>query len=468
MARKRKRSYIIPNLRIEAIAAEGKCIAKHEDKVIFVSDVAPGDLVDVRIMKDKKSFAEGVPEKIIELSPDRAEPFCDHYALCGGCKWQHITYDDQLAFKTQQVKDALQRIGKINTDEISPILGSKKTQFYRNKLEFTFTNYRWFTNDEIADGEDLDKRGVGFHIPGHFNKVIDIQTCHLQSDISNTIRNELRDHAIKNDLSFYSIKFHEGLMRNVIIRSSTTGELMVIVQFGEQQDDNIALVMENLKTKFPEITALLYVVNLKKNDTIQDQEIICYHGNDHIFEAMEGLKFKISPKSFYQTNSEQAYELYKIARDFAAIQPDEIVYDLYTGTGTIANFVANKAKKVVGVEYVEAAIEDAKINSEINNISNTVFYAGDMKDVLTTSFYEENGYPDTIITDPPRAGMHADVIEVLLKSNAKKIVYVSCNPATQARDLDLLSEKYKVISVRPVDMFPHTHHVENVVLLHLK
>lgn len=447
------------------MAAEGKCIARNDEKIIFVKDVAPGDVADVKIIKDRKNYAEGVATNIISYSDKRVTPFCIHNTLCGGCKWQHVGYDTQLFYKEQQVKDALQRIGKVDVPEINPIIGSEKTTFYRNKLEFTFTNLRWFTKEEITNEADLEKRGVGFHIPGQFSRVIDIHECHLQSDTSNKVRNEVREHAIKHDLSFYSIKHHEGLLRNLIIRSSTTGELMVIVQFGTDEPENIVLVMENLKNKFPEITSLLYIINTKKNDTFQDQEIMLFNGKDHIYEEMEGLKFKISPKSFYQTNSLQAYELYKVARDFAAIDSKDIVYDLYTGTGTIANFVAKKAKKVVGIEYVEAAIEDAKVNSEINDIDNTVFYAGDMKDVLTNSFYDQNGYPDVIITDPPRAGMHTDVIDVLLNSNARKIVYVSCNPATQARDIELLSSKYQLDKVQPVDMFPHTHHVENVVLL---
>ncbi|WP_184493218.1 23S rRNA (uracil(1939)-C(5))-methyltransferase RlmD [Algoriphagus iocasae] len=467
MSRKMKNK-IVPNILIERIASEGKCVGHHEEKVVFVSGVAPGDVVDVRITKGKSSFMEGEPVKFHQYSKDRIEPFCSHFGTCGGCKWQHINYDLQKSYKRQQVLDQFQRIAKVQIPEVLPTLGSEKTKYYRNKLDFTFSNKKWLTLEQIRSEEDFDRNALGFHIPKMFDKIIDVDHCYLQGGISNDVRNELRAFAKENKLSFYDIRNQEGLLRNLIIRTTSTGQTMVIVQFGESDPSSIDLVMEFLNQKFPEITSLLYVINTKGNETFHDLELVTYSGLPYIEEEMEGLKFRVGPKSFYQTNSEQAYELYKVARDFASLKGDEIVYDLYTGTGTIANFVAKQAKQVIGVEYVEAAIEDAKINSQINGIENTLFYAGDMKDILNEEFIQNHAAPDVIITDPPRAGMDEKVVQMLLRLAAPKIVYVSCNPATQARDLALLGEQYQVEKIQPVDMFPQTYHVENVVLLTLK
>lgn len=454
---------------ITDVAAEGKALAKVNDLVVFVPYVVPGDIVDLQVKRKKNKYAEAVAIHFHEYSPQRAVPFCQHYGVCGGCKWQCLSYEDQIKYKQKQVTDNLTRIGKVELPEISPILGSEKTQFYRNKLEFTFSDKRWLTEEEVkADVKYDQMNAVGFHIPGAFDKVLAIDKCWLQDDISNQIRNAIRDYAYAHNYAFYNIRNHEGVLRNLMIRTSSTGELMVLLQVRvscdkdlEQTKELLAYVADN----FPQITSLLYVVNNKQNDTINDLDVQVFKGNDHIFEEMEGLRFKVGPKSFYQTNSEQAYNLYKVARDFAGLTGEELVYDLYTGTGTIANFVSRQAKKVIGIEYVPEAIEDAKVNSAINGIDNTLFYAGDMKDILTQDFINEHGRPDVIITDPPRAGMHNDVIDVILFAEPKRIVYVSCNPATQARDLSLLDAKYKVLKVQPVDMFPHTHHVENVVLL---
>lgn len=467
MSRKMKNK-IVPNILIERIASEGKCVGHHEEKVVFVSGVAPGDVVDVRITKGKSSFMEGEPIKFHQYSKDRIEPFCSHFGTCGGCKWQHINYDLQKSYKRQQVLDQFQRIAKVQIPEVLPTLGSEKTKYYRNKLDFTFSNKKWLTLEQIRSEEDFDRNALGFHIPKMFDKIIDVDHCYLQGGISNDVRNELRAFAKENKLSFYDIRNQEGLLRNLIIRTTSTGQTMVIVQFGESDPSSIDLVMEFLNQKFPEITSLLYVINTKGNETFHDLELVTYSGLPYIEEEMEGLKFRVGPKSFYQTNSEQAYELYKVARDFASLKGDEIVYDLYTGTGTIANFVAKQAKQVIGVEYVDAAIEDAKINSQINGIENTLFYAGDMKDILNEDFIQNHAAPDVIITDPPRAGMDEKVVQMLLRLAAPKIVYVSCNPATQARDLALLGEQYQVEKIQPVDMFPQTYHVENVVLLTLK
>lgn len=467
MSRKMKNK-IVPNILIERIASEGKCVGHHEEKVVFVSGVAPGDVVDVRITKGKSSFMEGEPVKFHQYSKDRIEPFCSHFGTCGGCKWQHINYDLQKSYKRQQVLDQFQRIAKVQIPEVLPTLGSEKTKYYRNKLDFTFSNKKWLTLEQIRSEEDFDRNALGFHIPKMFDKIIDVDHCYLQGGISNDVRNELRAFAKENKLSFYDIRNQEGLLRNLIIRTTSTGQTMVIVQFGESDPSSIDLVMEFLNQKFPEITSLLYVINTKGNETFHDLELVTYSGLPYIEEEMEGLKFRVGPKSFYQTNSEQAYELYKVARDFASLKGDEIVYDLYTGTGTIANFVAKQAKQVIGVEYVDAAIEDAKINSQINGIENTLFYAGDMKDILNEEFIQNHAAPDVIITDPPRAGMDEKVVQMLLRLAAPKIVYVSCNPATQARDLALLGEQYQVEKIQPVDMFPQTYHVENVVLLTLK
>ena len=469
MSRKKKALPLLERITITDVAAEGKALAKVNDLVVFVPYVVPGDVVDLQVKRKKNKYAEAVAVRFHEYSPQRAEPFCQHYGVCGGCKWQCLTYADQIKYKQKQVTDNLTRIGKVELPEISPILGSEKTEFYRNKLEFTFSDKRWLTEEEVkADVQYDQMNAVGFHIPGAFDKVLAIEKCWLQDDISNQIRNTIRDYAYEHGLAFYNIRNHEGLLRNLMIRTSSTGELMVLLQVRVSDKKDVESTKEllaHVAEKFPQITSLLYVVNNKCNDTINDLDIEVFKGNDHIFEEMEGLRFKVGPKSFYQTNSEQAYNLYKVARDFAGLTGDELVYDLYTGTGTIANFVSRKAKKVIGIEYVPEAIEDAKVNSAINNITNTLFYAGDMKDMLTQDFINEHGRPDVIITDPPRAGMHNDVIDVILFAEPKRIVYVSCNPATQARDLQLLDVKYKVVAVQPVDMFPHTHHVENVVLL---
>lgn len=454
------------------VAAEGKAIAKVDDLVIFVPYVVPGDIVDLQIKRKKNKYAEAEVVKFHEYSPTRAVPFCQHYGVCGGCKWQVLPYSEQIKYKQKQVEDNLRRIGKIELPDVLPILGSEKTEFYRNKLEYTFSNKRWLTNAEIQQDVKYDQmNAVGFHIPGAFDKVLAIEKCWLQDDISNRIRNAVRDYAYEHDYSFINLRSQEGMLRNMIVRTSSTGELMVILICKIAEEHEMSLfkqLLQFMADSFPEITSLLYIINNKRNDTINDLDVHVFKGNDHIFEEMEGLRFKIGPKSFYQTNSEQAYNLYKVTRDFAGLTGNELVYDLYTGTGTIANFVSRQARQVIGIEYVPEAIEDAKVNAEINSIENALFYAGDMKDMLTQDFINEHGRPDVIITDPPRAGMHQDVIDVMLFAEPKRIVYVSCNPATQARDLQLLDGKYEVKAVQPVDMFPHTHHVENVVLLELR
>ena len=465
---------ILPNLSIIDIAEEGKGVAKADELVVFVDKAVPGDIVDVKIVKKKKNFAEAVIETLHTASDLRTDPFCQHFGTCGGCKWQHMQYDAQLHFKQKNVEAALQRLAKVDTSAMEPILGSAENKYYRNKLEYTFSNKRWLNagdmanRDDMPEGEDLEMNALGFHVPLRFDKILDIQHCYLQAEPSNTLRNQVRGYALRTGLSFYDLRNHEGNLRNLIIRTSSTGEVMVVVVFAYVEQEQVDGLMEYLKINFPEITALQYIINQKKNDTIFDQDVITYAGRDHIFEEMNGLKFKIGAKSFYQTNSLQAHELYKITKEFAGFKGDELVYDLYTGAGTIANFVAGSVKQVVGVEYVPTAIEDAKFNSELNGIHNTIFYAGDMKDILTREFIAEHGKPDVVITDPPRAGMHTDVVERLLEMEAKKIVYVSCNAATQARDLALLKEKYDVGRIKPVDMFPHTQHVENVVLLNLR
>ena len=454
------------------MAAEVNAIEKVNDLVIFVPYVVPGDVVDLQIKRKKNKYAEAEAVNFHEYSSTRAVPFCQHYGICGGCKWQVLPYAEQIKYKQKQVEDNLRRIGKIELPEISPILGSAKTEFYRNKLEFTFSDKRWLTYEEVKQEVKYDQmNAVGFHIPGAFDKVLAIEKCWLQNDISNRIRNAVRDYAYEHNYSFINLRSQEGMLRNMIIRTSSTGELMVIIICKIVEDSEMTLfkqLLQYVADTFPEITSLLYIINNKCNDTINDLDVYVFKGNDHIFEEMEGLRFKVGPKSFYQTNSEQAYNLYKIARDFAGLTGNELVYDLYTGTGTIANFVSRQARQVIGIEYVPEAIEDAKVNAEINGIDNTLFFAGDMKDMLTQEFINEYGRPDVIITDPPRAGMHQDVVDVILFAEPKRIVYVSCNPATQARDLQLLDVKYKVKAVQPVDMFPHTHHVENVVLLELR
>ncbi|KAA3689824.1 MULTISPECIES: 23S rRNA (uracil(1939)-C(5))-methyltransferase RlmD [Bacteroides] len=472
MARKKKELPLLEKVTITDVAAEGKAIAKVNDLVIFVPYVVPGDVVDLQIKRKKNKYAEAEAVNFHEYSSTRAVPFCQHYGICGGCKWQVLPYAEQIKYKQKQVEDNLRRIGKIELPEISPILGSAKTEFYRNKLEFTFSDKRWLTYEEVKQEVKYDQmNAVGFHIPGAFDKVLAIEKCWLQNDISNRIRNAVRDYAYEHNYSFINLRSQEGMLRNMIIRTSSTGELMVIIICKIVEDSEMTLfkqLLQYVADTFPEITSLLYIINNKCNDTINDLDVYVFKGNDHIFEEMEGLRFKVGPKSFYQTNSEQAYNLYKIARDFAGLTGNELVYDLYTGTGTIANFVSRQARQVIGIEYVPEAIEDAKVNAEINGIDNTLFFAGDMKDMLTQEFINEYGRPDVIITDPPRAGMHQDVVDVILFAEPKRIVYVSCNPATQARDLQLLDVKYKVKAVQPVDMFPHTHHVENVVLLELR
>ena len=469
MARKKKELPLLEKVTITDVAAEGKAVAKVNELVIFVPYVVPGDVVDLQVKRKKNHYAEAVAVKFHEKSPLRTEPFCSHFGVCGGCKWQCLSYEEQLKYKQKQVFDNLTRIGKVELPEFRPILGSEKTRFYRNKLEFTFSNKRWLTEEEVKQDVKYDQmNAVGFHIPGAFDKVLAIDKCWLQDDISNQIRNAVRDYAYAHNFPFFDLRTQEGLLRNIMIRTSSTGELMVVLQCKVTDDEGrrkMEEILQFMADSFPQITSLMYVINNKCNDTIGDLDVEVFKGNDHIFEEMEGLRFKVGPKSFYQTNSEQAYNLYKVAREFAGLTGNELVYDLYTGTGTIANFVARKARKVVGIEYVPEAIEDAKVNSALNGIDNTLFYAGDMKDILTNDFIAEHGRPDVIITDPPRAGMHNDVNDVILAAEPKRIVYVSCNPATQARDLQLLDGKYKVTAVQPVDMFPHTHHVENVVQL---
>lgn len=467
MTKKNKKPLpILEKTLITGIAAEGKAVARHSDWVIFIPFVVPGDVVDIQLTRKKNSYAEGKAVHFHEYSSQRTEAFCEHYGVCGGCKWQILPYSEQIRYKQQQVVDNLTRIGKIELPEIMPILGSEKNRFYRNKLEFTFSNKSWMTEEEIRSGTAIENRNaLGFHIPGMFDKVLDIRKCWLQDDISNQIRNEIKAFALQNDYAFFDLRNQSGLMRNIIIRTSSTGEVMLIVVFFEDDREKREALLNHITGKFSAITSLIYIINEKANDTITDREIHVFKGNSFIYEEMEGLKFKIGPKSFYQTNSEQAYNLYRVARDFAGLTGNELVYDLYTGTGTIANFIARQARRVIGIEYVPEAIEDARINSGINGIDNTLFFAGDMKDILNEEFIKTYGRPDVIITDPPRAGMHDDVIETILSAEPYKIVYVSCNPATQARDLNLLGQKYRVSRVQPVDMFPHTQHVENVVLL---
>lgn len=463
MSRKKK-NIIHEQVEITAFASEGKSLTRVDDKVVFVPFTAPGDVVDLRVTRNKKAFAEAVATNFYTYSSLREEPKCSHFGTCGGCKWQHVRYEEQLKSKQQQVVDHLTRIGNLDVPKCLPIIACEETYFYRNKLEFTFTDKKWLTIEEIRSGEEIDRQGVGFHVPGGFDKVIDLEKCYLQKDPSNQIRDFIGAYGKEHELSFYNIRENEGLLRNLIIRSTNTGDLMVIVQFGEQ-NDVIEALMEALKVKFPEITSLLYIINLKKNETYFDQEVICYSGKPFIMEKLGDLSFKINPKSFFQTNSSQAEKLYEAAVKLAGLKKEDVVYDLYTGTGTIANFIARNVQKVIGIEYVEEAIVDAKENSKINNISNTTFFAGDMKDVLNDTFIKDHGAPNVIITDPPRAGMHPDVIETIKKTAPQRIVYVSCNVATQARDLALLADDYDVTAIQPVDMFPQTHHVENIVAL---
>ena len=480
MARNKKPLPLLEGVVIEAVAAEGKCLFHWNDMVVFVPFCVPGDVCDVQIRRKKHSFAEGEVVRFREYSNVRATPFCAHFGVCGGCKWQNMPYEEQIKFKQQQVKDQLTRIGKIELPEFRPIMGSVHTKEYRNKLDFGCANKRYLTKEQIQtlpndESQSLkDVPAIGFHITGAFDKILPIEKCWLMDDLHNQIRNEVRDYAMEHGLSFFDLRAQVGLLRDVIIRNSASGEWMVIFQFhydhtsaetlAESKEQATGL-LQHIADKFLGITSLLYLDNQKCNDTIGDQDILVFKGSDHIFELMEDLKFKVGPKSFYQTNTEQAYHLYSVAREFAGLTGNELVYDLYTGTGTIANFVAKKAKKVIGIEYVPEAIEDAKVNSEVNGIENTLFFAGDMKDILTDEFIAEYGRPDVIITDPPRAGMHPDVVKTILNAAPDRIVYVSCNPATQARDLQAMDAYYQVAEVQPVDMFPHTPHVENVVLL---
>ena len=459
---------VFENVLIERVAAEGKCIARINGLAIFVTGTAPGDIVDIKITRKKKSFVEGKVLKFHEYSPQRVDPFCEHFGLCGGCKWQHLAYEPQAASKRQQIIDNFERIGKFEFPEVNPIITSAHTQYYRNKLEYTFSSKRWLSQEEIASEDVIERNGVGFHIPRQFDKIVDIKKCFLQKEPTNEIRNTLRDFAQSNNLSFYNIAENKGLLRNLVIRTSSTDQLMVIVQFGERDEKRIEQVMNFLKSTFPQIDALYYVVNLKKNETFHDQELILYSGKEFIEENIGELKFKIGPKSFFQTNTEQTEKLYSKAMEMAKLHGNEVVYDLYTGTGTIANFIAKNAKKIVGIETIKEAIDDALENATLNDIDNTTFLVGDIKDTLSDEFFTKFGNPDVIITDPPRAGMHSDVIETIIKAKPKRIVYISCNPATQARDLERLTDEYIIEEVQPFDMFPHTHHLENIVSLIIK
>ncbi|MCK5367552.1 MAG: 23S rRNA (uracil(1939)-C(5))-methyltransferase RlmD [Cyclobacteriaceae bacterium] len=456
---------LFENVLIETVAAEGKCIARIDGQAVFVGGVAPDDVVDLKIIRKKKSYLEGKAVKFHEYSKQRTEPFCEHFGLCGGCKWQHLSYQHQVAAKRQQIIDNFERIGKFNFPEINPIITSEDTKFYRNKLEFTFSNKRWLSHEEVKSEVIIDRSGLGFHIPKQFDKIVDIKNCYLQKEPSNEIRNAIRDFAISNQLSFYNISEFRGLLRNLVIRTSSTGQLMVILQFGEKDQEGTNRIMEFILKTFPQIDSLYYVINLKKNETFHDQELILYAGKPFIEEKIGELIFKIGPKSFFQTNTEQAQKLYAKAMEMAKLQGDEIVYDLYTGTGTIANYVAKNVHKVVGIETIKEAIDDARENANLNNISNCSFITGDIKDTLTKEFIEQNGNPDVIITDPPRAGMHIDVVETILQAKPNRIIYISCNPATQARDLARLTDEYEIEEIQPFDMFPHTHHLENIASL---
>ncbi|MFD1292440.1 23S rRNA (uracil(1939)-C(5))-methyltransferase RlmD [Lutibacter holmesii] len=470
MARRKKTPTIFENIEVIDAGARGKTVAKAPDgRVIFLTNTVPGDVVDIRTGKKRKAYYEGTGIKFHKYSDKRTEPVCEHFENCGGCKWQNMAYEHQLAYKENEVTNNLVRIGHLELPEVTPILGCEKQYFYRNKMEFSFSNSRWLTLEEINSDEEIDNRNAcGFHISGMWDKILDVKKCHLQEDPSNDIRNFIKNFGIDNNLEFYNPRAQSGLLRTIMLRISSTGEIMVVIQFFKEDKVKREALLNALSQKFPQITSLQYVINGKGNDTLYDQDIILFKGRDHIFEEMEGLKFKIGPKSFYQTNSTQAYELYKITRDFANLSGNEVVYDFYTGTGTIAQFVAKKAKKVIGVEAVPEAIEDAKLNAQFNSIENVEFYAGDMKDVFNNAFISKHGQPDVIITDPPRDGMHKNVVAKILEISPKRIVYVSCNSATQARDLALMKEQYTIVKTQAVDMFPQTHHVENVVLLELK
>lgn len=470
MSRKRKPQPILPGITVTDFAAEGNALARVDtpngQMVVFVPFAAPGDVADIRIEKKRKSYAQGRIERLVAPSPVRVEPRCEHFGTCGGCKWQHVPYDVQLQFKQQQVKDALERIAKVDLPPFRPIKGSPHSWEYRNKMEYTFSNKRWLTFEQLNSGEEFDdRRGAGFHLPGAFDKVLDINRCHLQIDLGNRLRLFIKDYAVKNGLTFYDLREQHGLLRTLMVRTTSTGQNMAVLSLGEDDPGATRALLDAVVKEFPELTSVMYVVNTKANDTITDLDILPFHGPEYIVEEMEGLRFRIGPKSFYQTNSTGAYELYKVVREFAGLTGNELVYDLYTGTGTIANFVSRGARRVIGIEYVPEAIDDARVNSQDNDITNTLFFAGDMKDVLTDAFVAANGRPDVMIVDPPRAGMHEDVVKVILNAAPERIVYVSCNPATQARDLALLDTMYSVTQVQPVDMFPHTQHVENVVQL---
>ena len=463
---RKKELPILEKVRITDIGAEGNALARVDNLVVFVPMLIPGDVVDIKVIKKRKKYLEGRVVKFHEYSPDRIEPRCIHFGICGGCKWQHLPYKLQLQYKEKQVRDNLTRIGKTDLPDINPIIGSSEIYLYRNKLEYTFSDKRWLTKEEVVSDKKFEKEdALGFHIPGLFDKVLDIEECHLQPEPSNSIRNAVRQYAHKNDLQFFDLREQKGFLRNIVIRNSLEGKVMVIVVFFYDDVEKRNGLLDFLASEFPQITSLMFVINSKRNDSLNDQNPILYKGDDHLVEEMEGLRFRIGPKSFYQTNTRQALELYRVAKDFAGLSGKEIVYDLYTGTGTIANYLAAYADKVVGIEYVAEAVQDAKINSEINGIRNSYFFAGDMKDVLSESFFKTHGKPDVIITDPPRAGMHEEVVKIIANAAPEKIVYISCNPSTQSRDIQLLSDSYYIAAVQPVDMFPHTHHVENVVLL---
>lgn len=463
---RKKELPLLEKVRITDIGAEGNALARVDNLVVFVPMLIPGDVVDIKVIKKRKKYLEGRVVKFHEYSPDRIEPRCIHFGICGGCKWQHLPYKLQLQYKEKQVRDNLTRIGKTDLPDINPIIGSSEIYLYRNKLEYTFSDKRWLTKEEVVSDKKFEKEdALGFHIPGLFDKVLDIEECHLQPEPSNSIRNAVRQYAHKNDLQFFDLREQKGFLRNIVIRNSLEGKVMVIVVFFYDDVEKRNGLLDFLASEFPQITSLMFVINSKRNDSLNDQNPILYKGDDHLVEEMEGLRFRIGPKSFYQTNTRQALELYRVAKDFAGLSGKEIVYDLYTGTGTIANYLAAYADKVVGIEYVAEAVQDAKINSEINGIRNSYFFAGDMKDVLSESFFKTHGKPDVIITDPPRAGMHEEVVKIIANAAPEKIVYISCNPSTQSRDIQLLSDSYYIAAVQPVDMFPHTHHVENVVLL---
>jgi 23S rRNA (uracil1939-C5)-methyltransferase len=465
--RKKNRRQVFEKVEVIDAGAKGKTVGKAPDgRVIFMTNTVPGDVVDVQTTKKRKAYFEGNAINFHSYSDKRVEPLCEHFGVCGGCKWQHMGYEHQLFYKQKEVENNLRRIGHLDLPELNPILGSKEQYFYRNKMEFSFSDSRWLTLEEIQSKIEIkEKNALGFHIPGMWDKILDIKKCHLQADPSNAIRLEVKDFAVKNDISFFNPRNQYGMLRTLMIRTASTGEIMVLIQFFEDDKEKRELLLNHLTDSFPEITSLQFVINKKQNDTIYDQEIICFTGRDYIIEEMEGLQFKINAKSFYQTNSEQAYELYKVARDFAGLTGKELVYDLYTGTGTIAQFISKNAKKVIGIESVPEAIEDAKSNAATNKIENVDFFVGDMKNVFNKDFIETHGTPDIIITDPPRDGMHKNVVQQILNIAPKKVVYVSCNSATQARDLELMKHLYKVTKVQAVDMFPQTHHVENVVLL---